>query len=126
MYSLKNLKSIEGSVLFETETFTMIVTHFFLVWMAASLWPSLCMANKEENVAAYEKYREQSITIVIVFVVIFFCLALVVFLTGLCCSNCSMTTRTISDQETGLTVTCPALNYSTVILYSGDGCPGRL
>ena len=102
----------------------MIVTNFFLVCVAASLWPSICMANKEENVAG--KYREQMITLVIVFVVIFFCLVLVVFLTGLCCSNCSKTTRTISDQETGLTVTCPSLNYSRVKLYSGDGCPGRL
>jgi hypothetical protein len=84
------------------------------------------MANKEKNMAPSEKYRETIIPIVIVFVVIFFCLALAVFLTGLCCSNCSKTTRTISDQETGLTVTCLALNYSTVILYSGDGCPGRL
>ena len=106
----------------KTDTFTMIVTNFILVWMVASLWPSICMANKEENV----KYREEMITIVIVFVVVFFCLVLVVFLTGLCCSNCSKTTRTISDQETGLTVTCPALDCSTVILYSGDGCPGRL
>ena len=110
----------------KTDTFTMIVTNFFLVVMASSLWPSICMANKEKNMPPYEKYREQMITIVIVFLVIFLCLALAVFLTGLCCSNCSKTTRTISDQETGLTVTCPALNYSTVKLYSGDGCPGRL
>ena len=110
----------------KTDTFTMIVTNFFLVVMASSLWPSICMANKEKNMPPYEKYREQMIPIVIVFVVIFFCLVLVVFLTGLCCSNCSKTTRTISDQETGLTVTCPSLNYSTVKLYSGDGCPGRL
>ena len=110
----------------ETEPFTMIVTNFFLVLMAASLWPSICMANKEKHMAPSEKYRETMIPIVIVFVVIFFCLALAVFLTGLCCSNCSKTTRTISDQETGLMVTCPALNYSTVIVYSGDGSPGRL
>ena len=89
----------------------MIVTNFFLVVMASSLWPSICMANKEKNMAPYEKYREQMITIVIVFLVIFLCLALAVFLTGVCCSNCSKTTRTISDQETGLMVTCTAPIY---------------
>ena len=92
----------------------MQVNYFLLVWIAASLWPLSCTANKEESVDAgsqYSQYRRQMITIVIVFIVIFCCLALVTFLTGLCCSNCSKTTRTISDQETGLMVTCTAPIY---------------
>ena len=88
----------------------MKVNYFLLVWIAASLWPLSCTANKEETVHADSQYRSDMITILIVLVVIFCCLALVAFLTGLCCSNCYRTTRTISDQETGATVTCTAPN----------------
>ena len=63
-------------------------------------------------------------TIVIVFVVIFCNLTLVAFLTGVCCSNCFRTTRTLANQDMGLTVTYTALNIY-VILYSGGQCPGR-
>ena len=95
----------------KTETFTMRVNFFLLVWIAASLWPLRCMADTEETVDSGGQYSKQMFTIIIIFVVILCFLIIVAFLTGLCCSNRFRTPTTMDDQEMGLMVAYTALNY---------------
>ena len=93
----------------------MRVTYFLLFFMAASFLPLGCVAKEKENSdsgSLWSKNMYGNIGIYcVIFFVILFCLAFIAFLTGLCCSNCFRTPRTMADQEMGSMVTCTAFNY---------------
>ena len=93
----------------------MRVTYFLLFLMAASFLPLGCVAKEKENSDSGSLWSENMYGNIglycAIFFVILFCLAFIAFLTGLCCSNCFRTPRTMADQEMGSMVTCTAFNY---------------